>query len=366
MDRRSFLKGAAFAGVAATVLPSSLSAAARKRPGLPAAGEEPSAELHYRPDGSFKLLQFTDTHYIAGDPRSERALRCVEEALDAEKPDLIIHTGDILFGRPDIPSALEILRPVADRGIPFAVALGNHDAQFGSSREKVFRAIRDLPGCLNTAPKEGVYGQSNDVITLSASRPERVFYLFDSMDAVILRGEEEIHSYDYIRYSQLGWYRAHAEALARRCGGKPVPALAFFHIPLCEVNEALASPDAELVGINGEPPCPSRVNSGLLAQFREMGDVEAVVTGHDHDCDYVLRHGPMFYIYGRFSGCDTVYNHLGRRGVAAEGEEKVSGCRLFSFQRGEKGFRTWVRLYGGEIQQPLYLKDGRMIKESLQ
>ena len=365
MDRRSFLKQAALAGVAAAVLPSPLSAAGRKRPAVPGAAVEPSADVQYRSDGSFKLLQFTDTHYIAGDPRSERALRCVEEALDAEKPDLVIHTGDILFGRPDIRSAQEILRPIADRGIPFAVALGNHDAQFGSSREKVFEAIRSLPGCLNTAPKEGVYGCSNDVITLSASRPERAFYLFDSMDAVILKGEEEIHSYDYIRYSQIGWYRAHSEALSRRTG-RPVPSLAFFHIPLCEVNEALASPDAELVGINGEPPCPSRVNSGLLAQFREMGDVEAVVTGHDHDCDYVLRHGPLFYIYGRYSGCDTVYNHLGRNGVVSDGGEKISGCRLFSFRRGVKGFRTWVRLFGGEIQQPLYLKDGRMIKESLQ
>ena len=31
-------------------------------------------ELHYRDDGKFKILQFADTHYIAGDPRSERSL----------------------------------------------------------------------------------------------------------------------------------------------------------------------------------------------------------------------------------------------------------------------------------------------------
>ena len=60
----------------------------------------------------------------------------------------------------------------------------------------------------------------------------------------------------------------------------------------------------------------------------------------------------MYYIYGRFSGCDTVYNHLGRAGM---GGEKVSGCRLFEFKAGESGFRTWVRLYGGEVQQDLTL-----------
>ena len=40
---------------------------------------------------------------------------------------------------------------------------------------------------------------------------ERVFYLFDSMDAVVLKGEEEIHCYDYIRHSQIGWYRSYSE-----------------------------------------------------------------------------------------------------------------------------------------------------------
>ena len=149
------------------------------------------------------------------------------------------------------------------------------------------------------------------------------------MDAVILKGEEEIHSYDYIRYSQLGWYRAHSEHFTQENGGTPVPSLAFFHIPLREIEEALAAPGSLLAGTNGEPPCPSRINSGLLAQFRELQDVQAIVTGHDHDCDYVLRYGNMYYIYGRFSGCDTVYNHLGRAGM---GGEKVSGCRLFEFK----------------------------------
>lgn len=349
MKRRSFLKNAAWASVFLTGAPAFSACRKGGETGAPV----PSARLPYRADGRFRLLQFTDTHYIAGDPRSERALRCVEEALDAEKPDLVIHTGDILFGRPDRESALEILRPIAERGIPFAVALGNHDSQFGSSRETIFSLIRELPGCLNTAPKEGVYGCSNDVITLTdGGKTDRVLYLFDSMDAVVLKGEEEIHSYDYIRYSQLGWYRAHSERFTRENGGVPVPSLAFFHIPLCEIGEALQAPGSLVAGTNGEPPCPSRVNSGLLAQFREMQDVQAIVTGHDHDCDYVLRYGSLYYIYGRFSGCDTVYNHLGRNGP---GGEKVSGCRLFEFRPGRASFRTWVRLYGGEIQQDVEL-----------
>ena len=355
MKRRSFLKGAAWAaaGMAAAPLLSSCNRSAAAAPGLRVA-----RDFGYGPDGTFKVLQLTDTHYIAGDPRSERALRCVEEMLALERPDLVIHTGDIVFGRPDIQSAQEILQPLAASGIPWAVALGNHDSQFGATREEMFAAIRALPGCVNLPPQDDVYGCSNDVITLSSpGGMDRALYLFDSMDAVVLKGEEEIHCYDYIRHSQIGWYRAHSEAFTL-AAGHPVPSLAFFHIPLCEVADGLSA-GRLLGGTNGEPPCPSRLNSGLLAQFREMGDVQAIVTGHDHDCDYVLDYSRMYYIYGRFSGGDTIYNHLGVNGyIPSDGPTApgtVSGARVFRFSAGTAAFETWVRLMGGAIEQPLTL-----------
>lgn len=356
MKRRTFLKDAVFLTAAATVGPQLVSSC------VPAGETEPalgvSENFGYRPDGTFTVLQFTDTHYIAGDPRSQRALDCVTGALEAVKPDLVIHTGDIVFGRPDVQSAMEILQPLAASGIPWAVALGNHDSQFGTSREVMFQAIRELPGCVNRPPKEGVYGCSNDVLTLSGvSGVERVFYLFDSMDAVVLKGEEELHCYDYIRHSQIGWYRSHSERFTAENHGRPVPSLAFFHIPLPELQEALEKGVQPVAGTNGEPPCPSRLNGGLFAQFRELGDVQAIVSGHDHDCDFVLPYGQMYFIYGRFSGGDTIYNHLGPQGyIASDGPTApgtVSGCRVFRFRAGESGFRTWVRLQGGAIQQSI-------------
>ena len=351
MKRRTFLKDAAWASVLVAAAPS-LAACTQAEKSKTA---RVAATLPYRADGTFTLVQFTDTHYITGDPRSERALECVKEAVEGVRPDLIIHTGDIVFGKPDLQSAREILTPLADSGIPWAVALGNHDSQFGSSREEMYSLIRSLPGCLNTEPDPAVYGWSNDAIALQGvGGPDRVFYLFDSMDAVKLKGLGEAHCYDYIRSSQLDWYRNLSEHFAAGNDGQPVPALAFFHIPLREIERALLeAPNRYLVGNNCEEPCPSRVNSGLFGLFLEREDVQAVVTGHDHDCDYVLRgETGVYFIYGRFSGCDTVYNHLGREGVS---DQKVSGCRVFQFRQGEPGFRTWVRLLGGEEQQVLDL-----------
>lgn len=357
MKRRQFIKGAALTAAAATLSPA---LNAYKSRGDSNAGSAVAASLKYRADGSFTVLQITDTHYIAGDTRSRRAMECVREAIEAVQPDLIIHTGDIVFGQPDLESAREILGPLSASGIPFAVALGNHDSEFGSTREEMYACIRSLKGCINLPPKEGVYGCSNDVITLGgASATERVFYIFDSMREARIKGEENQYSYDYIRHSQISWYRGHSVRFAETNGGEPLPALAFFHVPLREMAEGLKAEGSELVGNQSEAPCPSRLNSGLLANFLEMGDVEAVVNGHEHDCDFVLRYGPMFYIYGRYSGCETVYNNLGREGA---GGGKISGTRVFSFREGEPGFCTWVRLFGGEVQQKVYLNNRTITK----
>ena len=353
MKRRSFLKDAAWASVLAAAAPSLAACSKAKETSKKQA--RLAATLPYRADGTFTVVQFTDTHYITGDPRSERALECVKEALKGVKPDLVIHTGDILFGKPDLDSAREILTPLADSGIPWAVALGNHDSQFGSTREEMYSLIRSLPGCLNTEPDPAVYGCSNDAIALEGTGgPDRVFYLFDSMDAVKLKGLGDAHCYDYIRSSQLDWYKQLSMQLQDGHGSIPVPALAFFHIPLREIERALwEAPNKVLIGNNCEDPCPSRVNSGLFGLFLERGDVQAIVTGHDHDCDYVLKgETGIYFIYGRFSGCDTVYNHLGREGVS---DQKISGCRVFQFKKGQEGFRTWVRLLGGEEQNVLDL-----------
>ena len=66
----------------------------------------------------------------------------------------------------------------------------------------------------------------------------------------------------------------------------------------------------------GEEPYSPHVNSGLFVSLKEMGDVQAILCGHDHDNDYAMQWNGMFLMFGRFGGCDTVYNDLkpsGRR-----------------------------------------------------
>lgn len=48
----------------------------------------------------------------------------------------------------------------------------------------------------------------------------------------------------------------------------------------------------------------------------------------------------MFFIYGRFSSCDTVYNDL-----------KPNGARVMEVYENKEEFRSWIRLMGGAIIQ---------------
>ena len=55
--------------------------------------------LKFNKDGKFKIVQFTDVHYIHGNPKSAVSLERINEVLDAEKPDLVLFTGDVIYGR---------------------------------------------------------------------------------------------------------------------------------------------------------------------------------------------------------------------------------------------------------------------------
>lgn len=347
MDRRKFLKATAALGVTglAANVPLAQAAAATMKT-QEAVGSDTITHAFKFHNGKFKVLQFTDTHYIAGDPRSIRALNNVREMLDAERPDLVIHTGDIIFGKPAEQGLREILAPISERKIPFVVALGNHDGQHDLTRKGVADTVKTIPYCLNKCI-DNIYGDTNELVTLGTSTdgaPEWVFYLFDSGDINTIPGME---GYDFIHFDQIAWHRQWAEKFKAKNGGTPIPSMAFFHIPVPEFTYALRDTKRIMKGNLGEDPCPADINSGLFTSFKEMGDIKAIVCGHDHDNDYAMKWKGMFLIYGRFSGCDTVYNNL-----------KPNGARIFEFTQGQSTFRSWIHEYGGNISQKLDFPDG--------
>lgn len=106
------------------------------------------AALRVRKDGKFKMVQISDTHMVTGVgvckdaidahgnhlPESEAdplTVNFIGNILDAEKPDLVILTGDQLHHDiSDSQSALfKVVAPIIERSIPFAAVFGNHDSE---------------------------------------------------------------------------------------------------------------------------------------------------------------------------------------------------------------------------------------------
>lgn len=112
-------------------------------------------------DGKFKIMQIADTQEIFG--VNPDTVRLISLALDREKPDLVVFTGDQIKGysatfkgdtRRKVTSTLsEIFRPIVERGIPFTATFGNHDNNCSLENSELMEIYKAFPGFLCSVPR---------------------------------------------------------------------------------------------------------------------------------------------------------------------------------------------------------------------
>lgn len=297
-----------------------------------------SQNLKFGEDKKFKIVQFTDVHWIADSLAFEEAGERMNEVLDAEKPDLVIYTGDVIYGKPADKGMRRALEPTIKRGIPFAVTFGNHDDEVGMSRKELYEFIKDMPGNL-TSTVEGLSGVTNFILPVKASEGSKdaaVLYVFDSHSYSTLKG---IKGYDWIKHDQVQWYMNESKKYTEANGGTPLTALSFFHIPLPEYHEAVQNESSFFLGTRKEKACAPEINTGLFAAMKEAGDVLGVFVGHDHVNDYAVSWKGIMLCYGRFTGGKTVYHDM----------PGGNGARVIELTEGVRQFRSWIRLKDGKV-----------------
>lgn len=339
-SRRSFLKGLTLA-VAGTALGySSPLTAATQSPRTLSSGGFP--DLKFNANGKFRIMQFTDTHVVSDNTTAKRALDNIREMLDKERPDLIIHTGDIIFSTPAKENLKKVAEVLESFEIPWAVALGNHDEEFGLSRNDVYDYLLTFDHNINTPRIEGIDGASNGLITLSGhedGKKKWILYLFDT-------GNRYNGGWGSMQPSQINWYVKESTRLRKENGGSPLPAMSFNHIPFCEYKNAFDTKSPKFKGTFREEICSPNTNTGIYEQIRNMGDIRTMVCGHDHDNDFIAQWDNHYFIYGRFSGCNSVYNNL-----------KPNGCRMFELTENSESYRTYIRVFGDHIVQDVLVPD---------
>ena len=301
--------------------------------------------LQFNKNGKFKIVQLTDIHYVYQDKSSEKALERILKIIDLEEPDLIMVTGDLIFGKPGDKSMLTVMYALSSRKIPLAITYGNHDDEQGFSREELLKLIKEVPYNLTSTTKN-LSGVTNYLLEIKASDSKKtsaVFYVFDSHSYSQIKG---IEGYDYIKLDQINWYRKTSQQFAKKNNNKPLFSLAFFHIPTPEFKEATLKVKDQLKGNSKEDICCPQLNSGLFSTIKEQDDIKGIFVGHDHDNDFCTKWHNVLLAYGRYSGGETVYNNL-----------TGNGARIIEITEGKDDFKTWIRTLNGVSQIINYPSD---------
>ncbi|EIN09401.1 Metallo-dependent phosphatase [Punctularia strigosozonata HHB-11173 SS5] len=149
--------------------------------------------LHFSHDGRFKILQVADLHFSVarGKCRDTDLVPCsnsdnltstlIDHVLDAEKPDLVVFTGDQLNGQGTSWDSRSVLakfaKAVIARKIPWAAVFGNHDDETGGSKEYQIKQMQALPYSLVEPGPKDVHGVGNYVLKVKSADPSMMHLL---------------------------------------------------------------------------------------------------------------------------------------------------------------------------------------------
>lgn len=277
--------------------------------------------------GRFVIAQFTDLHWKTGSEKCTETSMTIRTILAKEHPDLVILTGDVVTSDPAIKGWEQVVRIFEETKTPFVVTMGNHDAEY-LSKDEIYSFLLRSPYYVGIKGPKSIKGCGNCVIPIYGSKDKNkvkaVLYCIDSND---YQPNKSYGDYDWIHFNQVEWYRQQSAAFTKKNGGKPLPALAFFHIALLEHNEIIG--DGKTYGENREDIASSKINSGMFASFVEKQDVMGVFVGHDHDNDFIGINKGIALGFGRVTGLDA-YGTLNR------------GGRIIELHEDRRQFNTWI------------------------
>jgi 3',5'-cyclic AMP phosphodiesterase CpdA len=302
MTRRRFLALSSLSGLAAT---RALSISAFHAPARADEGELRRGDLlihrrqsdHYEirftppRERALRLIQITDTHFSPG-PATERTAAVIRGIVAAEKPDLVIHTGDFVnndsFGQVEW-KGLEVMN---DLPVPWTLCFGNHDYPVKQGEGSLTldaisgRIGHGLQGHVDASTGR-LYCYRYDLLPGDGVKPAASLFFFQVGYA---EGDRKISM------AQLEWFdRQMAADEDREVDG---PITVFVHIPIVEYRSLFERGPVE--GVKGENVCFDSDTGESFARFARSRRVVGVFCGHDHVNNY----------HGDWEGTDLTYGRV--------------------------------------------------------
>jgi len=303
--------------------------------------------MKFNSDGKFKIMMINDTQDV-GKGNKPQTVNFIEKALDTEKPDLVVFVGDQLSdmypcaSKEDYKKAIDnIIKPLADRNVPFLVTLGNHDHDRANvmSEDEMFDVYASYPNCIAVKGSNDPF--TNNTLVYGSDGESVAFNIY-----MIDTNNTANGGYTGIYKEQLDWYNAKSAELKAANGGKAVPSLLFQHVPVKEIygllteckwntdgavysrrdhkwyvlNEEMAKGDFD------EAPCSENfdVHTGEYQAWVENGDIMGAFFAHDHNNNFVGK-----------SADGIVMGYNGGTGFRAYGAKCGRTIRVFNLDEND-------------------------------
>ena len=270
----------------------SIAAAALAFHPIPGSAEQSVPSLFFNQDGKLTILQVTDIHWKDGGPNDMKSLALIRKFIDGEKPDVVIFTGDLVYGKkcPRPKEGLDLITGVAiERKIPWSFTPGNHDGDGPLTKAKYVAYLRSRPLCLMNGARicpDGVthlipvYRRGNAV-------PQAGIFLFDSIGTIRNPG---MYMIAQISQTQIDWYEKESG----------MNAVAFMHKPTAEFYD-----DGKYRTISGKLRVVlpyDTTGSGLIRAFMQSKTMQGVFCGHLHINNLVLDANGVILGFTRAAG----------------------------------------------------------------
>ena len=311
--------------------------------------------MHFDAITELRLLQLTDMQIIdltaTRNPTRDRQIkgayfkegvssmdeRCfsyVEELIERARPDLILMTGDNVYGEfDDKGSMLRLLCERMERfGVYWAPVFGNHDNESRIGVREQLRIMSSYEHCL--IYDNGVTGHSNyNVLIKNNGKDVLSVFMLDSNGCKNVGNpwapEEGVTpdnvDYDLLEHKQgiypdqIEWFKKRARSITED-NGKAVSSILCFHIPSMLFDKAfsekygyvykkdfVADADGDM-GRIVEHGCHAGVDDDLsLHKAAKEAGALAYLVGHEHNNNACIKYDGVYLNYGVKTGVCTYY-----------------------------------------------------------
>ena len=341
------------------------------------------------------ILQLSDPQLTDRAGAENRCYKYIRETVAATNPDLILVTGDLVYGCFDKDGAifLDLIAFMETLETPWAPVFGNHDNECWLGVDWQCEQLEAAENCLF---KQGeVVGNGNySVGVLQGNKLLRTFYMMDSNgcsrprcerigeefidNPEVTPGANKVKTSPGFDDSQIAWYSSSIEELKK---AEPDVKISFAY----HIQQAYFLKAYEQYGFNGQlkegssselkyplnfdamedakegdigylgrtMKGPWDTSYGVFAQMKKLG-ADSLFVGHEHcNSASVVFNGVRFQ-YGQKSSTYDRYNSIDAQGnivgsYSNAGKELIGGTAFYLSQEDGSIFNPYIYLCGDPL-----------------